>query len=101
MLFRSGLVYAALATAAASGSAFCGALFMMLFGLGTLPVLLMISLGGWKLNLSTRKAAAHVLPLATLVTATLLILRGMNLGIPYISPTLEQSSKVSCCNEHG
>ena len=96
-LLPCGLVYAAMATAAASGSYLTGALFMVFFGIGTLPLLLLITFGSVKLNLSTRKISSFVLPAATLITASLLILRGMNLGIPYISPTYEaDTQEISC-----
>ena len=96
-LLPCGLVYAALASSAATGSFLSGALFMTVFGLGTLPLLLLITFGGVKLNLSTRKLSSFVLPAATLITASLLILRGMNLGIPYISPVYEaDSQEISC-----
>ena len=96
-LLPCGLVYAALASAAATGSIISGALFMVIFGIGTLPLLLVISVGGLKLNLSTKKLSSYVLPAATIITASLLILRGMNLGIPYVSPTYEaDSQEISC-----
>lgn len=96
-LLPCGLVYAALASSAATGSFFTGALFMVIFGLGTLPLLLLITFGGVKLNLSTRKLSNIILPAATLITACLLILRGMNLGIPYISPLYEaDTQEISC-----
>lgn len=99
-LLPCGLVYAAIASAAATGSYFSGALFMLVFGVGTLPLLLLITFGGVKLNIKTRKITNYVLPMATLITASLLILRGMNLGIPYVSPTYEASSEtISCCEE--
>ena len=95
-LLPCGLVYAALASAAATGSYATGVLFMFLFGLGTLPLLLLITFGGLKLNLRTKKLTNYILPMATLITACLLILRGMNLGIPYLSPTFEAET-ISCC----
>lgn len=97
-LLPCGLVYAALASAAATGTYYTGALFMSVFGLGTMPLLLFITFGGVKLNLTTKKISSYILPAATLITAFLLILRGMNLGVPYISPALETGNKtISCC----
>ena len=96
-----GLVFAALATASATGHSLYGAAFMGFFGLGTMPLLLSISIGGFKLAFWKGKAAGFILPAATVLTASLLILRGMNLGIPYLSPEIESdSSEITCCHEN-
>lgn len=83
-----GLVYTALAGAVASGDSLYGASFMALFGLGTLPALLVlaqiakISRPNWQ-NLIKR-----TLPAMAFILGILLILRGLSLGIPYVSPVL-------------
>ena len=94
-LLPCGLVYTALAAATATATPLHGALFMLLFGLGTTPLLLSSIYLGRKF--SGKRSAGWVIPLATSVTALLLILRGLNLGIPYISPTLEADNKPACC----
>ena len=85
-----GLVYVAVAGAIAMGSPLEGASYMFLFGLGTLPVMLTVSMAGNFIGLNVRKKINRVIPAFMIVLACLFILRGMNLGIPYISPQLRQ-----------
>jgi sulfite exporter TauE/SafE len=86
-----GLVYFAVVGALASGGWLEGAAFMFFFGLGTLPVMLMVSLAGNFIGLGVRKRVNKLIPAFMIVIACLFILRGLNLGIPYISPQLQQS----------
>jgi sulfite exporter TauE/SafE len=85
-LLPCGLVYVAGAGAAAAGSIPGGLAYMALFGLGTLPVMLGISLTGHLLPLSFRLQLARAMPAGVVLVAALLILRGLALGIPYVSP---------------
>lgn len=89
-----GLVYLAVAGAVAMGNALEGAAYMFLFGLGTIPVMLAVSLAGNFIGLNVRKRINKVIPAFMIALAFLFILRGMNLGIPYISPELRQSEVV-------
>jgi uncharacterized protein len=97
-LLPCGLVYMALAGAAITGKGFEGAAFMAAFGAGTIPAMLATSyLGQWMkqpLRLKLRK----IYPALMAVMAILLILRGLNLGIPLLSPRLNASvsSAVDC-----
>ncbi len=84
-----GLVYTALAGAAASGDAVYGAGFMAVFGLGTIPALIIVALLGKRLTFHRRAWIRKALPVAAFVLGVLLILRGLSLGIPYVSPDLE------------
>lgn len=86
-----GLVYIAVAGAIASGGYMQGALYMFVFGLGTLPIMLAVSLAGNFISLNVRKRINKLIPAFMIVLACLFILRGMNLGIPYISPQLQQT----------
>lgn len=84
-----GMVYMALTASLAAGGIWQGATYMMLFGLGTLPFMFAVVLAG---NLVTQKFRATVLkiiPVLMLVLGGLFILRGLELGIPYISPDAE------------
>ena len=100
-LLPCGLVYVALAGAAATGSAWGGAGFMFIFGLGTLPMMLAISLVGPSLYGRFRGRFQRVIPIALSVMAVLFILRGLELGIPYVSPNLaaqvEDGALPACC----
>lgn len=98
-LLPCGLVYGALAGAAASGHALQGALFMVLFGFGTLPAMFAVSLGVRFVTASVRQRVQRWIPLAATCVAILFILRGMSLGIPYVSPVLGESAHAACCHE--
>lgn len=89
-----GLVYIAVAGAIATGGYLDGAMYMFVFGIGTLPIMLAVSLAGNFISLNVRKRINKMIPAFMIVLAFLFILRGMNLGIPYISPQLRQSEIV-------
>jgi sulfite exporter TauE/SafE len=85
-LLPCGLVYVAIAAAIATGSSAGGALFMFIFGLGTLPMMLSISLIGNLITLELRKKITRLIPYAIVFIGVLFILRGLSLGIPFLSP---------------
>lgn len=95
-LLPCGLVYAACAGAAAAGSAVGGAAFMLAFGAGTLPITLAIALSGRMLPMGFRLRLRHVMPVGIALMGSLLILRGLSLGIPYLSPDLAGGG-AACC----
>jgi sulfite exporter TauE/SafE len=99
-LLPCGLVYVAFAGALASGGASNGALYMALFGIGTLPMMVVMSAGGVWFPAGFRAKLRKVLPATTFLVGILLVLRGMNLGIPYLSPQLEEQNDkaaIECC----
>lgn len=101
-LLPCGLVYLGIAGAVAVGSALNGALFMLGFGLGTLPAMLLITVIKDVIGLQARAKIRKVMPLFIAAMGVLLILRGMNLGIPYVSPRIEitsDGSVHSCCHK--
>lgn len=85
-LLPCGPVYAALAAAIATGSAINGAGFMFVFGLATIPMLLAISLLGNLMSVHFRKKVTRYIPVAVFFIGVLFILRGLALGIPFLSP---------------
>lgn len=87
-LLPCGMVYLAVAGALTSPDIVRGVGFMAFFGLGTLPLLLMLQMGGRMIPISFRRPIRRALPYITALVAVLLILRGLNLGIPFISPAL-------------
>lgn len=95
-LLPCGLVYVACAGATATGSLPGAVGYMALFGLGTLPVMLGISLSGHLLPASFRLQLARLIPAGVVLVATLLILRGLSLGIPYVSPDLSAGPTGDC-----
>ena len=92
-LLPCGLVYIALAGALVSTSPINGALYMMIFGLGTLPALLALSLLGNVISMAFRRRMQKLIPFMIILIGILFVLRGMNLGIPYISPKMDQPQK--------
>jgi sulfite exporter TauE/SafE len=85
-LLPCGMVYIALTGAMASASATAAAGFMLLFGLGTMPLLFVFNYYGICLQVSVKQRIKLVAPVVIAIMGLLLILRGLNLGIPYISP---------------
>jgi sulfite exporter TauE/SafE len=93
-LLPCGLVYVAAAGATATSHMLDGVIYMAAFGAGTLPMMLAIGLGGKLVPLSFRLKLRAAIPVSVFLLGTLLILRGMSLGIPYVSPDLAARS---CC----
>lgn len=91
-----GMVYMALASAVNADGALSSFLFMILFGLGTLPLMLLFSLFA---NVPVRMfkfSFAKVLPMLYLIMGVWFILRGANLDIPYLSPLLYLDGAMNC-----
>jgi uncharacterized protein len=94
-----GLVYVALGAAATAGGAGEAVLFMIGFGLGTVPAMLGVSLFGGRIGGALRVKFSRAVPVVIGMVAVLLILRGMNLGIPYLSPkVVAVTEEVDCCH---
>jgi sulfite exporter TauE/SafE len=85
-LLPCGMIYLALSSSMATQNIWYGGLLMIFFGLGTVPALLMVALGGQYMGFAFRKKLQNLLPVFILGMGVLLILRGLNLGIPYLSP---------------
>jgi len=99
-LLPCGMVYMAAAGSAATGNLFNGAIFMVGFGLATAPALLALQVFGFFKNQGFRMLLRKSYPVILTSMAILLILRGLNLGIPYISPSIHHSSGVATCHSH-
>ena len=84
-----GLVYMALAASISTGSSLGGAAFMAIFGLGTIPMMFAAGHASDKISAALRIRLTRVLPFVLVLIASLFILRGMGLGIPYVSPKSE------------
>ena len=85
-LLPCGLVYMAIAGAIGTGGVMEGTLYMILFGLGTIPMLLAITLAGNFLSNTIRNKINKLIPVLVIVVGILFVLRGLSLGIPYLSP---------------
>ena len=98
-----GLVYVAVAGAINTGDIVSAMMFMALFGAGTIPVMLAVSLAGNMISLKLRIFVNKLSPYVIVLLGVLFILRGLSLGIPYISPKAEALTPViekahKCCH---
>ncbi len=103
-LLPCGLVYIALAGSLSGGNALWGATYMSAFGLGSVPVLLLVSWLGLRASDRLRPMMKRLVPYALFLTGILLTLRGMDLGIPMLSPELKQTASqkeqvMECCKK--
>ncbi|KAB2918908.1 MAG: sulfite exporter TauE/SafE family protein [Bacteroidetes bacterium] len=98
-LLPCGLVYLALAGAATTTHALQGAAFMALFGLGTLPMMLAVSFTSRWVTQGVRTTILKTIPYFVAVVAVLFIVRGMNLGVPYLSPKINTHNQMECCEK--
>jgi len=87
-LLPCGFVYVGIGGSLTTNSIGGGAAYMALFGLGTLPTMLAASLATNIISLNVRNAIRRFLPFGMALLAVMFILRGMGLGIPYLSPKL-------------
>jgi sulfite exporter TauE/SafE len=85
-LLPCGLVYMAVAGAIATTSVIKGSLFMAFFGFGTFPMMLGVFFFGSFINVTARQKIRAAYPYFMFIMACLLIIRGLGLGIPYLSP---------------
>jgi sulfite exporter TauE/SafE len=71
---------------------------MAFFGAGTLPLLLALQYTGQRLGLPVRAQLRRVVPVITILVGLLLILRGLDLGIPLLSPAMAAApgTPISC-----
>ncbi len=90
-----GLVYLGIAGAIATGNGIQGSIFMAMFGFGTFPAMILLSFLGNTISISFRSKIRKVMPVFVACMGLLLILRGLNLGIPYVSPEMS-ATKVEC-----
>lgn len=82
-----GLVYMAVFASLAMSSAIESSLYMMLFGLGTIPLMTTAIYVGKFLNASVKQRIQKAIPVFVVIIGLLFIIRGMGLGIPYLSPS--------------
>ncbi|TQD38694.1 sulfite exporter TauE/SafE family protein [Haloflavibacter putidus] len=81
-----GLLYMAIFGSLAFEGIGTSALYMVLFGLGTVPLMTAVVFAGNFFGPSFRKKIQKAIPVFVVLIGCLFILRGMGLGIPYVSP---------------
>ncbi len=77
-----GLVYIAVVGAMATGEIFSGSLYMTLFGLGTLPLMLLTAMGGQFIGIVWRNRLRRLMPIFLAAFALFFIWRGINFVAP-------------------
>lgn len=109
-LLPCGMVFLALGNAILGGSPTQSALSMAAFGIGTLPSMIAVGFAANRMTLNLRSKINKAVPYLLTVVGILIVLRGMNLNIPFISPQVktvvsenpqndrEGDVEMSCCH---
>ena len=100
-LIPCGLVYTALGLAMLYQNTGSSMLFMLGFGLGTFPATMAIQFAGTKLNLK-KFLKPQLSKVIIAFMAIIFIIRGLNLGIPYLSPKMvseKGKTELNCCEQ--
>ncbi len=92
-LLPCGPLYMAFIISTGTGNTVNAAIFMLMYGLGTIPLLFLITILGNFISMSVRNKINNLLPVLIVIIGILFILRGLNLGIPYLSPKEEMIQK--------
>jgi len=95
-----GLVYMAVFGAIAGGNAAEGSLYMAFFGLGTIPLMTTAIYFSNFLKGAMRQKIQKAIPVFVVLIGVLFILRGLGLGIPYISPAPVSDMVTGAMNCH-
>lgn len=82
-----GMVYVAIFGAIAMQSVSLGVLYMLLFGIGTIPMLTLVVYLSQLLSFSFRNTLQKIIPFVAVIIGMLFIIRGLGLDIPYVSPS--------------
>lgn len=87
-LLPCGMVYIALIASLALQNPLNGAIYMFFFGIGTIPMLIAVMVSGKILSIKIRTRLTNALPYLAMFIGILFIVRGLGLGIHYVSPKL-------------
>ena len=95
-----GLVYMAVIASMVTQNAWQSSLYMVLFGLGTVPLMTTAIYIGKFLNATVKQRIQKAIPVFVVIIGLLFIIRGLGLGIPYLSPTpvVEMASSTINCH---
>lgn len=94
-----GFVYMAILGSLAYGSsAINSVLFMLAFGLGTIPLMTSVVYAIHLFSIKTQQTIRRQFPILVIIVAGLFILRGLGLDIPYLSPAPIDfvTNKINC-----
>jgi len=87
-LLPCGMVYIALAASLSFYKVYQSMGFMAMFGAGTLPGMMLVAYGAQMAGPRLKNVFKKSIPFFIMAAGLVLIIRGMNLGIPFISPQL-------------
>lgn len=96
-LLPCGLVYMAVIGSIGMATPIEGGVFMLAFGIGTLPLMLFIGVYGGKLQQRFMLPFKKAIPVVLLLIGVLFVVRGLDLGIPYVSPALSEGNQFIKC----
>lgn len=91
-LLPCGMVYIALAATLSLPQISQSVAFMAMFGAGTLPAMMLVGYAGQMIKPEIRQLFRKAVPVFITLMGVVLILRGLNLGIPFISPELPEAA---------
>ena len=94
-----GLVYMALLGAIAMGNPLEGGFYMMIFGLGTVPLMSAVVYFKGMFSTSIKSKIQKLIPVFVVMIGILFIIRGLGLGIPYVSPKPAPTNSVTATIE--
>jgi sulfite exporter TauE/SafE len=97
-LLPCGMVYIALASTLSFASLYKSIGFMAMFGLGTFPAMMLVAYGAQIIKPGLRTVSGRLIPFFVMAAGLVLVLRGLHLGIMFISPELPQAgaNAISC-----
>lgn len=85
-LLPCGMVYSALMTSIIADSPLNASLTLFFFGLGTLPTMVIFSFYAHRISPLFKSKINRFLPYIVTIIGLMILLRGLNLNIPYLSP---------------
>ncbi|SMO45665.1 sulfite exporter TauE/SafE family protein [Solitalea koreensis] len=99
-LLPCGFVYLGIVWTTSLANIGQGILFMVFFGLGTLPAMLGVSFATSMISIQWRNRIKRLVPSFIIILGMILIIRGLNLGIPYLSPEInhQQNTPSAICH---
>ncbi len=98
-LLPCGMVMTAGLASVPFGGVIDSIIFMLFFGLGTLPVMTILPMISHKISASVRTRMQRFVPYLLFLFGLLFIVRGLNLGIPYLSPKISGDKTEIMCGE--
>lgn len=99
-LLPCGLVYMAVFGSIAISGLVESSLYMVFFGFGTIPLMSVVIYAKEWLSSIVKFNLKRLIPIAIAIIGVLFILRGLGLGIPYVSPKPAQTQVTSSMDCH-